>query len=228
MLGGRSRRQMWEQQSRVLQWSDQPHRSPPSPAPSFSRRLFQEQRLQRGTGKPPPFSRRPPLPLDPEGSRGLREAPPTTWRACPGGERTGLSLCASPGGRCAVPRRREGDAPLRGGAASRRDAAAGLGSAAQGGRPPASSSRWLGGAGEGEELRPPPPHPPARAPWPSSSPSLAETAPAALLHSPRLAALHSTSPRRHPLVAEGELRRAPSLLAGSRPRAPAAAGGGAG
>jgi hypothetical protein len=31
---------------------DHPHRSPPSPAPSFSRRLFQEKCLQRGTGKP--------------------------------------------------------------------------------------------------------------------------------------------------------------------------------
>jgi hypothetical protein len=69
---------------------DHPHRSPPSPTPSFSWRLFPEKHLQRGTGKPPPFSRRPPLPLDPEGSRGLREAPP---RVRPGahareGERT--------------------------------------------------------------------------------------------------------------------------------------------
>jgi hypothetical protein len=169
---------------------------PPAPVSSIPRAIlfpetFLGKSLQRGTGKPPPFSRRPPLPLDLEESRGLREAPPRVPLAndlartpppplqvmllqdvsppveleaageLEGGARRTRSPCT-----CTSPHPEEEDG-LRQCVASvahpsRREAAGGLGSAAQGGRPPTSSSRWLGGAGEGEELRPPPPHPPAR------------------------------------------------------------------
>jgi hypothetical protein len=160
---------------------DYPHRCPRKPPLSGCHRIFPEDAPQRGTASLTGFSRGHSIPPNPAESRGSARAHHGPDAAAP----NCLAPSACPPGASARSPARHGrrEQPTGGRCAvahtSPREAATGLGSAAQGGAPPARRH----GPPRHRRWRRAHPRPcSTRLTWPLSTP-------------PRLAVLHSTSPR---------------------------------